>query len=80
MPIARVTAERKDMTMQVQVNGTQHEVPDGWTLTAVLAMLEAPAAGIAVAVNREVVPRTRWAERELCSGDRIDIVRAIGGG
>jgi sulfur carrier protein len=31
-------------------------------------------------VNREVVPRQSWAARQLQPRDRVDIVRAIGGG
>ena len=36
--------------------------------------------GIAVAVNAEVVPRSRWADSEIASGDRIEIVGAKQGG
>jgi sulfur carrier protein len=39
-----------------------------------------PKQGLAVAVNREVVPRGQWPLRILCAGDKVDIVRAIGGG
>ena len=35
---------------------------------------------LAVAVNREVVPRPLWRERQFAAGDKVDIVRAIGGG
>jgi len=36
--------------------------------------------GLAVAVNGEVVPRTRWAARILAPGDEIEIVGAVQGG
>jgi sulfur carrier protein len=35
---------------------------------------------LAIAVNREVVPRAQWRERRFMVGDKVDIVRAIGGG
>ncbi|MFY7954846.1 MAG: sulfur carrier protein ThiS [Burkholderiaceae bacterium] len=35
---------------------------------------------LAIAVNREVVPRAKWHERRFADGDRVDIVKAIGGG
>jgi sulfur carrier protein len=35
---------------------------------------------LAVAVNREVVPRQLWPQHVLQPSDRVDIVRAIGGG
>jgi sulfur carrier protein len=39
-----------------------------------------PARGIAVALNGEVVPRTRWKEVTLNDSDRVEILRAVGGG
>jgi sulfur carrier protein len=35
---------------------------------------------IAVAVNRDVVPRTKHAARVLAAGDRVEILEAVGGG
>jgi thiamine biosynthesis protein ThiS len=35
---------------------------------------------VAVAVNRDVVPRSRYDEFELNSGDRVEILEAVGGG
>jgi sulfur carrier protein len=35
---------------------------------------------LAIAVNREVVPRAKWREYRFAGGDKVDIVRAIGGG
>jgi len=41
----------------------------------------APAQrGVAVAVNREIVPRSRWSEAHLCEGDRVEILEAAKGG
>ena len=36
--------------------------------------------GIAVAVNGEVVPRSRWARRAIRGGDAIEVVGASQGG
>ncbi len=36
--------------------------------------------GIAVAINMSVVPRSEWAQTNICNGDRIDIVGAKQGG
>ncbi|HEB89108.1 MAG TPA: sulfur carrier protein ThiS, partial [Deltaproteobacteria bacterium] len=35
---------------------------------------------VAVAVNRQVVVRSRYDETELSEGDRIEILEAVGGG
>ncbi|HSH30874.1 MAG TPA: sulfur carrier protein ThiS [Thiohalobacter sp.] len=35
---------------------------------------------LAVEVNREILPRSEFAEHRFQAGDRVEIVRAIGGG
>jgi sulfur carrier protein len=35
---------------------------------------------IAVELNREIVPRSRYDATPLTSGDKVEIVQAIGGG
>ena len=35
---------------------------------------------VAVAVNRDVVPRSAFAGHQLASGDRVEILEAVGGG
>jgi sulfur carrier protein len=35
---------------------------------------------IAVAVNRDVVPRSDFPEHRLSPGDRVEILEAVGGG
>jgi sulfur carrier protein len=38
------------------------------------------ARGVAVALDGEVVTRSRWSDTELAEGARIEVVAAIGGG
>jgi len=64
----------------IEVNGAPCQVPPGQTLCGLLAQLDLDGQGMALAVNREVVPRQQWQERRLQVRDRVDIVRAIGGG
>jgi sulfur carrier protein len=66
--------------MEIELNGAPHPVPDGHVLAALVASLDLTGKGIAVAVNREVVPRQLWPQRQLQPQDRVDIVQAIGGG
>ena len=35
---------------------------------------------VAVAVNRDVIPRSAFGSRRLLSGDRVEILEAVGGG
>lgn len=66
--------------MQVWVNGTERSLPENTTLAALLVTLGAPAAGVAVAVNRGVVPRSGYDETVLRDGDHVEVLRAVGGG
>jgi sulfur carrier protein len=66
--------------ISIVLNGEPRSVPRGQDLQALMESLELHGQALALAVNREVVPRKRWPGFELHEHDRIDIVRAIGGG
>ena len=68
-------------TRTVRVNGETRHVPLGARLAAVVgALAPEPNAGVAVAVNGQIVPRASWHEKEVHDGDTIEIVRAVQGG
>lgn len=66
--------------MQIELNGAPHQLPDGANVTQLIDLLALSGKAVAVAINREIVARTQWSERSLSAGDRVDVVRAIGGG
>ncbi|GIZ52913.1 sulfur carrier protein ThiS [Noviherbaspirillum aridicola] len=66
--------------MEIELNGAPHALPGQTDVQALLASLDLLGKSLAVAINREVVPRSAWPQRLLQPGDRVDIVRAIGGG
>jgi sulfur carrier protein len=66
--------------MEIVLNGAPRPLPPGQTLAELVAALQLEGQALALAVNRSVVPRQRWAEVALSAQDRVDIVRAIGGG
>ncbi len=66
--------------MIVQLNGEQREVPDGLNLAGLIEWLELPADRVAVERNLEVVRRVNWDETRIENGDRLEIVRMVGGG
>lgn len=49
-------------------------------LASVLERLELRADRIAVELNGEIAPRTRWADLMVAQQDRIEIVHFVGGG
>ena len=67
-------------SMNITVNGSQHSTVPAITLKALIATLELGDKRLAVEVNEEVVPRSRYQEFVLGDGDRVEIVQAIGGG
>ncbi|MBI4209127.1 MAG: sulfur carrier protein ThiS [Deltaproteobacteria bacterium] len=66
--------------MQIQVNGQPMQLDDGSTADELLLLLSLPQEGIALAINGEVIPRKRFPEILLQSGDVIEIVHAVQGG
>lgn len=66
--------------MKLTVNGKTMEVPEGLTIEGLLAQLAVRRQYVAVAVNREVAPRSRHSETLLREGDRVEIVHPMGGG
>jgi thiamine biosynthesis protein ThiS len=66
--------------MKVTVNGKPMELPEGLTIDELLTNLGVRREYTAVAVNREVTPRHRYAQAVLREGDKVEIVRPMGGG
>ena len=68
--------------MRIELNGESVELPDGATVqdAAAAAGAEEVGRGVAVALDGEVVPRSRLVETVLSEGQRVEVVAAIGGG
>ncbi|WP_026075567.1 sulfur carrier protein ThiS [Noviherbaspirillum massiliense] len=66
--------------MEIELNGVPHPIAANQNVQDLIASLDLAGKSLAVAVNREVVPRQLWSQRVLQPSDRVDIVRAIGGG
>jgi sulfur carrier protein len=66
--------------MTVTVNGKPMELPAGLTIEDLLARLKVRREFTAVALNREVAQRSRYAETKLQDGDKVEIVHPMGGG
>ena len=65
---------------EIILNGAPHQVAQGATLADLVEALALPHQALALAVNRNVVPRPQWSARGLQPGDQVDLVHAIGGG
>lgn len=65
--------------MKLKVNNTEKECSSEH-IQSLLSELNLPDKGIAVAVNKKMVPRAEWASRVLAEGDEIIVIKAVCGG
>jgi sulfur carrier protein len=66
--------------MVVTVNGKPMELPEGLTIEDLLVRLAVPRQFTAVALNREIAPKASYTTTTLSEGDKVEIVRPMGGG
>jgi thiamine biosynthesis protein ThiS len=66
--------------VEILVNGETREIPSGTTVAVLLDLLDLETRRVAVAVNRHVVPRSRFGGFPVEAGDRVEILEAVGGG
>lgn len=66
--------------MQIIINGNPTEVPDGTDMAKLIDQLALSGQRLAVEINQELVPRSRFGERRLEPSDRVEIIHAVGGG
>jgi sulfur carrier protein len=65
--------------MRVIVNGEPREIASG-SVHALLGELDYEGTHFAIALNFDVLPKARWAETPLKSGDEIEIITPRQGG
>jgi thiamine biosynthesis protein ThiS len=69
--------------MKLHINGEARDFDpptDPFILAGLVEILGMKSDRVAVELNREIVPRTLWAETQLHEGDRLEIVHFVGGG
>lgn len=66
--------------MQIQFNQQPYTLSRPTTLAVFLASQQQLRAGIAVAINQQVIPRSHWDSQSLQEGDNIMLFTAIAGG
>jgi len=65
--------------MRVIVNGEPREIASD-SVDALLGELDYEGTHFAIALNFDVLPKSRWAETALKSGDEIEIITPRQGG
>ena len=65
--------------MTIKLNGENKETQSR-TIAELLAELQSPQTGVAVALNGAVVRRIEHQNASLQDGDQVEIIRAVQGG
>ncbi len=66
--------------MRLVVNGAPRDLDAPLVIETLLGQLKVDPRLVAVAVNGEVVPRRDFGTVTLAEGDRVEVVRMVGGG
>ena len=67
------------MNLTINGNTRQFDAPD-LTVAALVSRMGLEGKRIAIERNGEIVPRGAFADTVLSSGDKLEIVGAVGGG
>ena len=66
--------------IELTVNGETKSVNAGLSVSGLLEELQINGRKVAVERNLEIVPKSLYADTQLESGDRLEIVAFVGGG
>jgi thiamine biosynthesis protein ThiS len=75
-----VSEQQHPPLVNLLVNGDPRAVPSDYTVAKLIDALGLQTGRIAIAVNRDVVPRSAFATHRLVADDRVEILEAVGGG
>jgi len=67
-------------TMDITCNGEQRAVARDITLSDLVASFELNPQTLVAEVNGQIIEHTGFGGRELRKGDRIELIRFVGGG
>jgi thiamine biosynthesis protein ThiS len=66
--------------IDIWINGQQKTVNDNMNLQQILQDLGVPEHVVIVERNMKIVPKDRYGEVQVVEGDKLELVRLMGGG
>jgi len=66
--------------IKIFINGDLKKFPRETNIVSVLESLNISSKHIAIEINESLIFRSDWQETNLKDGDKVEIVKAIGGG
>ena len=66
----------------LKINGIEKQFPDGIpaTLIELLKLLDINQATVVAEINGKIIERQNFSQTQLLNGQRIELVRFVGGG
>ena len=71
---------KNEHTINISLNGERINITSGVSVLGLMNHMKLPDKNIAVERNLEIVPKSCWNTTILEEGDRLEIVRFVGGG
>ncbi len=66
--------------MQLTINGETRECSEQLTIDLLLEQLKLPCDQVVVELNNEILTPKQLTDRQLKSGDTIELIQFVGGG
>ena len=66
--------------MELTINGEKRKINESQNLADLVKELDIEAPNFAIALNQQVVPRSKYESTAIKENDQIEIVHAVGGG
>ena len=66
--------------MQLTINGEKRLIKESKNLADLIKELNIKAPNFAMALNQQVVPRSKYDSTSIKENDKVEIVHAVGGG
>lgn len=68
------------LTIKIQLNNDELEIPSGLSLSQLLSNLSLSDKGTALAINSEIIPKDKWPTTTIDEACNILLVQAAQGG
>ena len=66
--------------MKLTINGENREILKSQNLEDLARELDIQAPNFAMALNMQVIPKSKYATTQIQENDQVEIVHAVGGG
>ena len=66
--------------MELTINGEKRKISESHNLADLVQELDIQAPNFAMALNQQVIPRSKYESTAIKENDQIEIVHAVGGG